>query len=775
MISRIVSGNAANGSLSYTSGYKIGDIIVLCAENTSGSTIPTTPSGYTSVTSSQNTTSGFSMGVFYKVVGSSTETAPTLSNATSLTYTIYRGVNNSQPFVGAGGQSGSTSTISYSGIASYQQGGSSVVLTFAAVKGTTGNAGSVPPNTSRVSTEYKSGSDNNVMFETFGVMSSYAFNSKTLAATLPWLTKTMEMQADPYLGSAGGVFLKHILTAGSSTDASSYNTASVDITGNRLALLWVYSIASAAPNQPTVSGAGGTWVNIGTSLDSDGLRRITLFRSKALFTTGALTISFAGQTQTGCNWSLSEYDFVSTNGANGSAAVVQVASYNTTLNATSATATLNAFSNPTNATVGGFGIPLNSANTPMPGSTFLQNGQVNQSNPNQAIISESLGFSSTSVSATAGGSVPWVAVVAEIGFQAAPSAPTLSTPADAATSVSVTPSLGFSTTDTQGEDLTYQVQVDPANTFNSSSSFATPILRKAYSLYPGNQPSGIQVVAGDLIIVGCTYNNSLQSTSCSDNASGGSNTYSQVGTGIDNSATGATSDKAAGQVFYAIAKATETLTITVTSQADIGVIVHLVSGADQNIATVLDTYAAASISAASTSLTSSSISTAQSNEYLFAMWFQESLPGTVADNSSGFSLRIAQVGHVVHTLDRTAPTATSYTSAVTTSDTLIHNYQYIFIAFKTSHAPTIDAFSQSGSHDSAYFSNTTTPADTDPFNSGNSIQFAVPVAEQLSGSSTYYWRVRASDPNGSALPSLWSSTRSFTTIGPSAPTNLFFY
>lgn len=420
MISRIVSGNAANGSLTYTSGYAVGDIIVLCAQNTAASTVPSVPSGYTLLTNSQDTTNGFSIGVFYKFATSTSETAPTVTNATSLTYTIYRGVDTTTPFSGTGGQAGSTSTINYSGIATYNQAGSSIVLMFAAVKGITGNAGNVPPNTSRVSTEYKTGSDNNVMFETLGVMSAYSFNGKTLAAALPWLTKTTEMRA----ATTGSVFLKHLLTAGSNVDATSYTTASITATSNRLVLLWVYSIAASAPNQPTVSGGGLTWVNAGSALDSDGLRRITMFRAMGTPSAGALTISFSAQTQTGCTWSIAEYDNISTGGTNGSSAVVQVVTYNTTSNATSATATLSAFASSTNATVGGFGIPLNTANDPKPGNAFLQNGQVNQSTPNQAMLSESLGFSRTSVNSTSSGTVPWVAVVAEIGTPAVVGTPT---------------------------------------------------------------------------------------------------------------------------------------------------------------------------------------------------------------------------------------------------------------------------------------------------------------------------------------------------------------
>lgn len=411
MISRVHATNNTPGSLTYPATV-VDDLLFLVLQNTANSNVPGTPSGYTSLTSGQDSTNGFAMRIVYKFATSTSEAVPSFTDVTSVSMAIYRGVDPTTPFSGTGGQSGSTSTISYSGIASYNQAGSSWVITAATVKGITGNAGSVPPNNTTLVTEYKSGSDDNAIMDSNGVLAAYSFNSKTLAATLPWLTKTTELRAK----TTGSVFLKHQLTAGSNTDATSYNTASVTPTANRLQLLWVYSIAGAAPNQPTVTGNGLTWVNIGSVLDSDGLRRITLFRAMGGSpSAGAIAIDFGGQTQTGAAWSLAEYDNVDTGGTNGSAAVVQVVTGSTGSNGTSLTVTLAAFASAANATVGGFGIPLNTASNPLPGTGFGRNGQVNQASPNLAIMSESVGFSDTSVDSTSSGTIPWVGIAAEVG------------------------------------------------------------------------------------------------------------------------------------------------------------------------------------------------------------------------------------------------------------------------------------------------------------------------------------------------------------------------
>jgi hypothetical protein len=61
------------------------------------------------------------------------------------------------------------------------------------------------------------------------------------------------------------------------------------------------------------------------------------------------------------------------------------------------------------------------------------------------------------------------------------------------------------------------------------------------------------------------------------------------------------------------------------------------------------------------------------------------------------------------------------------------------------------------------FTNATTPSDTQPFLSGNTIDFHLQNADRLASSTTFYWRVRAKDPTGGNAFSLWSSTYSFTT------------
>lgn len=58
------------------------------------------------------------------------------------------------------------------------------------------------------------------------------------------------------------------------------------------------------------------------------------------------------------------------------------------------------------------------------------------------------------------------------------------------------------------------------------------------------------------------------------------------------------------------------------------------------------------------------------------------------------------------------------------------------------------------------FANPDNGGDTDPFNSGENIQYTVQAGDALAVG-TYYWRVRAIDPSGSNGYGAWSSVRSF--------------
>jgi hypothetical protein len=146
------------------------------------------------------------------------------------------------------------------------------------------------------------------------------------------------------------------LTSGTSaTNATSYATASISPTANRLIVVAVHSPASTAANAAApsgISGAGLTFVKLVDRANTAFGTAVSLWRAMdAAPSTGALTITFANQ-QERCAWSVFEFDGVDTGGSNGSAAVNSNTASATNAGTTaSATATLAAFAGANNGAV----------------------------------------------------------------------------------------------------------------------------------------------------------------------------------------------------------------------------------------------------------------------------------------------------------------------------------------------------------------------------------------------------------------------------------------
>ncbi len=187
-------GNGAAGSAAFSGSWNANDVIFLNLMNSGGTTVPNTPSGYTSITSGTEATGGTAERVVWKAAAGG-DTMPTLTNCTSVAWVIYAGVNTTAPAVQAAGQAGSSNSMASSGIVAYQAPGVDWVVVVATGKGITGNIGSHPPTSMTSRTEYKTGSDNNVFFDSNGALSSYGFNTKTLDASVSWITKTFELVA----------------------------------------------------------------------------------------------------------------------------------------------------------------------------------------------------------------------------------------------------------------------------------------------------------------------------------------------------------------------------------------------------------------------------------------------------------------------------------------------------------------------------------------------------------------------------------------------------
>ena len=157
-----------------------------------------------------------------------------------------------------------------------------------------------------------------------------------------------------------------LTSAASTTDATSYDTASITPTANVLQLLAVTSrTATADIVVPTVTGNSLTWVEVNKVPVSGNNRSVTVFRSMgASPTTGVATIDFGAQTQTSAIWSVIECSGVDTSGTNGSGAIVQSDPEDAGGAGTSYSNSLAAFGSSSNAGYGAVMHLANEATTP---------------------------------------------------------------------------------------------------------------------------------------------------------------------------------------------------------------------------------------------------------------------------------------------------------------------------------------------------------------------------------------------------------------------------
>lgn len=207
---------------------------------------------------------------------------------------------------------------------------------------------------------------------------------------------------------------------GDTTNASSYATASVTPTSNALVLVAVVNTKASAPDTPTLSGNGLTWVQIGTvTFDTvaSPTKRLTVFRALgASPSAGAITIDFGGASQTGCAWVVSEYTGVDTTGTNGSGAVVQ----STTNNGNSSTtqsATLSAFGSATNGSYSATGVDSNVDVSPE--ASWNEHANPTYGTPSTGLQTQWRADNDTSPSTTTAGLRNWAMLALEIKEAAA--------------------------------------------------------------------------------------------------------------------------------------------------------------------------------------------------------------------------------------------------------------------------------------------------------------------------------------------------------------------
>ena len=197
---------------------------------------------------------------------------------------------------------------------------------------------------------------------------------------------------------------------------------------------------------------------------------------------------------------------------------------------------------------------------------------------------------------------------------------------------------------------------------------------QAYSVYIATSIANVVVQANDLILVFYQVWMNPAASPCTDNASGGSNTYYQAESHSFNDG----SHDCHQRIWYAKAKASETLTISTTG-TDCGLSVHVVRPDSGNFALDAHNHSDEGSGGGSTSHTGASITTSQANCYIAVLWGQETASGSHTSNSP-WTERTDEGAHVHCTQDYIASTVGTYAGSLATSPN--NEYMNCIVAFK---------------------------------------------------------------------------------------------
>jgi len=193
-VSFINAGAAAGTTVTIPSGHQAGDLLLMWAFDATATTIATVPSGWTSLGSGTGTLCAGLIG--WRVAGSSAETSGTWTSATHLVCNVYRGqATNKTPVSTPSQQTGTGTSVSYSGVAPMKAPGTSWLAFFAGISTSDTALESPPTGTTNRADVASSGEV--ASFDTNGAVFTYTFNSVAAGGTSGnWITRPVEIFAE---------------------------------------------------------------------------------------------------------------------------------------------------------------------------------------------------------------------------------------------------------------------------------------------------------------------------------------------------------------------------------------------------------------------------------------------------------------------------------------------------------------------------------------------------------------------------------------------------
>lgn len=342
-----------------------------------------------------------------------------------------------------------------------------------------------------------------------------------------------------------------------------------------------------------------------------------------------------------------------------------------------------------------------------------------------------------------------VADIFRNGFfeNAAPSV-ALNSPSDSATTTDTTPTLDFTGTDAEGNDIRFELQLCDENDFYPvAPEILSSSQNSASSGSPNvSAPSGVQ--AGDKVIVVVTQNGQ---TTIADN--NGSTPFTEdLADYQPNSGNGHTIS-----VFSRIIQAGDPTTYNFTPGVTgrWAAIAIRLKGGEYDVAPSSGN-AANEDDSDDGSIDAPSINVGNNSIHIVVCTWDTSAIGTIT-TPSGYTLiqNANGGGNPLHASSKAFATGGA-TGAVTCDNTEFGAMIAFSFSVKSRTSLLLDKVSGTDSG----FANPDNGGDTDPFNAGENIQYTVQAGDALPVG-TYYWRVRGIDPSGSNQWGAWSATRSF--------------
>lgn len=208
-----------------------------------------------------------------------------------------------------------------------------------------------------------------------------------------------------------------VLTEGEDTvDRTTYTSASVTPTANRLQTLFISVGQTTIPTITSVVGNSLTWVSVIEVIAAAGTnRRMAIYRALGSApTAGTIAINLSA-TASNCAWRLVEWSNVNIAGSNGAGAILQTAS--NTGSGVSKSVTLGSAITAYSVTVGSLN-GNSSSDTPVIGTGFVELGDgenTNPGTPSTRLVNQWGSTGTNPIVATGGGGVTWEALAIEIG------------------------------------------------------------------------------------------------------------------------------------------------------------------------------------------------------------------------------------------------------------------------------------------------------------------------------------------------------------------------